>query len=94
MITVLGNRVLVKIEKAEEKSENGLIIPDTAREQEQEGIVYAVGEGEWIDGKLIPPSVQQGNRVFFGRQQGVEIKWQGETFHIFHMTQIQAIVEG
>lgn len=94
MITVLGNRVLVKIKEKEEKNQAGLFIPETIREQQEEGIVYAVGEGEWHHGQLIKPIIQEGDRVFFGKQSGVEIKQGEDTFQIFHVTQIHAILRG
>jgi len=46
----LHDRVIVKRIEAEEKSPGGLIIPDTAKEKPQEGLVIAVGPGEHKDG--------------------------------------------
>lgn len=93
MIKVLEDRVLVRIEKAEERNEMGLIIPDTARDKEQEGVVVAVGPGKLIDGKYVPLHINEGDRVFFGKHVGIEIKHKGETLHIYGSGQILAILE-
>lgn len=61
MIKVLEDRVLIRIEKAEERNEMGLIIPDTARDKEQEGVVVAVGPGKLIDGEYVPLHINEGD---------------------------------
>ena len=45
-IRPLGDRILVKRIKEEEKTKGGIIIPDTAKEKPQEGKVIAVGKGK------------------------------------------------
>ncbi len=45
-IRPLGDRILVKRIKEEEKTKGGIIIPDTAKEKPQEGKVVAVGKGK------------------------------------------------
>lgn len=87
------DRVLVRIEKQEEKNEMGLIIPDTAKEKEQEGVVVAVGPGRLIDGKYVELNIKPGDKVFFGRQQGVEIKDNGETLYLFGANSIWAVIK-
>lgn len=93
MIKPLDDRVIVKIEKAEERNEMGLIIPDTARDREEEGIVVAVGPGRFKDGDYFPLAVKEGDRVFFGKQSGIEIKHEGEKYFIFAISQILAVLE-
>ena len=51
MIKPLQDRVIVKRKDAETKTSSGIIIPDTAKEQPQEGVIIAVGEGKKEDGK-------------------------------------------
>ena len=46
MIKPLQDRVIVKRKDAETKTSSGIIIPDTAKEQPQEGVIIAVGEGK------------------------------------------------
>ncbi len=62
-IRPLGDRILVKRIKEEEKTKGGIIIPDTAKEKPQEGKVVAVGKGKMTeDGKLVAPDVKAGDR--------------------------------
>lgn len=70
----LHDRVLVeRLEAADEKTAGGIIIPDAAKEKAQIGRVLAVGPGRTTpDGKLIPCSVKEGDRVFFGKYAGTE----------------------
>lgn len=89
----LHDRVIVKRIEAEEKSPGGLIIPDTAKEKPQEGLVIAVGPGEQKDGKLIPVEVQAGNHVLFGKYSGTEIKLDGEEHLILRESDILGVLE-
>ena len=78
-IRPLGDRILVKRIKEEEKSKGGIIIPDTAKEKPQEGKVVAVGKGKKNDeGKLIALEVKAGDRILFGKYSGSEIKLEGD----------------
>ena len=62
-IRPLGDRILVKRIKEEDKTKGGIIIPDTAKEKPQEGKVVAVGKGKRSEkGDLIAPEVKKGDR--------------------------------
>ena len=51
----LGDRVLVKVIEAAEKTKGGIILPDTAKEEKTEGEIVAVGKGKTKDdGTVIP----------------------------------------
>ena len=74
-IKPLNDRVLVVREEEEQKSTGGIIIPDTAKEKPQRGKVVAVGSGKIGEtGKRIPLEVKVGDRVFFSKYAGTEIK--------------------
>src|SRR5271163_4267540 len=89
----LGDRVLVKRIKEEEKTKGGIIIPDTAKEKPQEGKVVAVGKGKLADdGKLIPPEVKAGDKILFGKYSGSEIKLEGEEHLILREDDILGIL--
>lgn len=92
MIKPTEDRILVKIEKPEERNEMGLIIPDTVREREQEGLVMAVGPGRFVDGKYVELHIKPGDKVFFGKTAGTEIKDGNETYYLFGSNQIQAVI--
>ena len=89
----LHDRVIVKRIEEEEKSKGGIIIPDTAKEKPQEGLVVSVGSGRHEDGKLIAPDVKAGNRILFSKYAGTEIKLNDEEHLIMREDDILGIIE-
>ena len=78
-IKPLNDRVIVKRVEQEQKTSGGIIIPDTAKEKPQEGLVVAVGPGKRDDeGKRTALEVKEGDRILFGKYAGTEIKIDGE----------------
>ena len=68
-----GDRILVQRIEAEEEVRGSIVIPDTAKEKPQEGIVLAVGDGRVLDsGDLVEMAVKAGDRVLFGKYGGTE----------------------
>jgi chaperonin GroES len=65
----LHDRVIVnRLAQEEETSKGGIIIPDNAKEKPHEGQVVAVGPGRRADdGKIVPPDVEKGDRILFGK---------------------------
>jgi chaperonin GroES len=93
-IRPLGDRILVKRIQEEEKTKGGIIIPDTAKEKPQEGMVVAVGKGKTTeDGKVIPPDVKKGDRILFGKYSGTEVKIEGEEHLILREDEIVGVLE-
>ena len=69
----LGDRILVQRIEAEEEMRGGIVIPDTAKEKPQEGMVVAVGDGRVLDsGDRVEMAVKAGDRVLFGKYGGTE----------------------
>src|SRR6202165_2972815 len=90
----LGDRMLVKRIKEEEKTKGGIIIPDTAKEQPQEGKVVAVGKGKMTEqGKLVAPDVKAGDKILFGKYSGSEGKLDGEEHMILREDDILGVLE-
>jgi len=90
----LGDRVLVKPLEAAEKTATGIVLPDTAREQPQQGEVMAVGPGRLLDnGERVKPEVKAGDRVLYAKYGGTELKREGEKYLIISERDILAIVE-
>ena len=90
----LGDRVLVKREDAEEKTSGGIIIPDTSKEKPSKGSVVAVGDGARDEkGNIIPMSLKVGDKVFFTKWGGTEIKVDNEEIIIMKESDIFAIIE-
>ena len=93
-IRPLGDRILVKRIKEEEKTKGGIIIPDTAKEKPQEGKVVAVGKGKKTDdGKVIALDVKAGDRILFGKYSGSEIKLEGEEHLILREDDVLGVLE-
>ena len=89
----LHDRVLVRRVEEEDKTAGGLIIPDSAKEKPQEGVVAAVGEGARKDsGELIPMSVSAGDRILFGKWSGTEVKLEGEDLVIMKESDILGVI--
>lgn len=90
----LNDRVVVKRVEEDVKSAGGIIIPDTAQEKPMQGVVVAVGPGARNDaGERIEPSVQEGDRVLFGKWSGTEVKLDGEDLLIMNESDIMAVLE-
>ena len=90
----LQDRVLVKRVESEARSAGGIIIPDTAKEKQLEGIVIAVGAGKRLeDGSRIAPEVKEGDRVLFGKYAGTDIKVDGEEHMILKESDILGILD-
>jgi chaperonin GroES len=94
-IRPLGDRILVKRIKEEDKTKGGIIIPDTAKEKPQEGKVVAVGKGKVNEaGKLTAPDVKAGDRILFGKYSGSEVKLDDEEHLILREDDILGVLEG
>jgi chaperonin GroES len=91
----LGDRVVIRRVKEDQKTAGGIIIPDTVQEKPQEGEVISVGPGALDDnGKRVVPEVKAGNRVLFGKWSGTEVKLDGEEILIMKESDIMGIIEG
>ena len=92
-IQPLGDRVIVEPSDAEETSKGGIVIPDTAKEKQQQGKVIAVGKGRANDeGKVQPLEVKANDTVLYGRYSGTEIKIEGGDYLILREEDILGIV--
>ena len=90
----LGDRVVVQPSASEEMTKSGIVIPDTAKEKPQEGLIIAAGPGKINeDGKREPMDVKEGDKVLYGKYAGTEFKIEGEDLLIVSQKDILAIVE-
>lgn len=87
-IKPLSDRVVVEPAPAETKTASGIIIPDSAKEKPQEGIVVAVGTGK----KDEPLTVSIGDKVLYGKYAGTELKLEGKDYLIMREADILAII--
>jgi chaperonin GroES len=90
----LGDRVVVQPSAREEMTKSGIVIPDTAKEKPQEGMILAVGPGRVLDdGKREQMDLKKGDKVLYAKYGGTEFKLDGEDLLIVSQKDILAIVE-
>ncbi|TRW18143.1 co-chaperone GroES [Glacieibacterium frigidum] len=91
--TPLHDRVLVRRIEAEEKTAGGIIIPDSAKEKPQEGIVVAAGKGARNEaGDRVKLDVSEGDKILFGKWSGTEVKVDGEDLIIMKESDILGVL--
>jgi chaperonin GroES len=89
----LEDRVVVKPEEEEETTVSGIVIPDTAKEKPQQGVVMAAGPGRFEDGKRVPMDVKAGDKILYSKYGGTEVKVEGEEYLVLSSRDILAIVK-
>ena len=87
-IKPLGDRVVLKVLEAEEKTASGIVLPDTAKEKPQIAEVIAVGTDEDL-----VKCIKVGDKVLYGKYSGTEVELDGKKLLILSMSDILAIVE-
>ena len=92
-IRPLDDRVVVRPTEAEEVTAGGIVLPDSAKEKPQRGIVIAVGGGRLLDnGTRGELSVAVGDEVIYGKFGGADIEVDGEEVKILREVEILAKV--
>jgi chaperonin GroES len=92
-IRPLQDRILIHRVEEEEKTSGGIIIPDSAKEKPQEGVVVATGKGKVRDdGTITPLDVAAGDRVLFGKYAGTDVTLDREEYTILREDDILAII--
>jgi chaperonin GroES len=90
----LGDRIIAKALKADEKTAGGIVLPESAKEKPQEAEVIAVGPGTQMEsGKLAPMDVKVGDKIIYGKYAGTEIKVGADEFIILRQEDVLAIVK-
>ncbi len=90
----LGDKVAVRRLEAEETTEGGIFLPDSAREKPQQGRVLSVGDGRQLsDGSRTEHQVQEGDRILFSQWAGIEIIVDREEVLIMKEDEILAVLD-
>ncbi|GAB2267503.1 20 kDa chaperonin, chloroplastic [Dionaea muscipula] len=92
-IKPLGDRVLVKIKQAEEKTAGGILLPSTAQTKPQGGEVVAVGEGKRVGKNTIEISVKPGTQIVYSKYAGTEIEFNGSNHLVLKEDDIVGVLE-
>jgi chaperonin GroES len=92
-IKPLLDRVLIKMEEAEETTKGGIILAGSAKEKPQIADVIEVGPGGLVDGKEVKMYVKKGDRVITSKYAGTEVKLDGVEYTLVRQSDILAVVE-
>ena len=92
MIKPLGDRVVIEVSEGDVKTASGIVLPDTAKEKPQEGVVVAVSDGKYVDGKKVALDVKVNDRVIFSKYAGTDVKVEGKDYLIVRDSDILAVV--
>jgi chaperonin GroES len=89
----LGDKVVVEVLAADEKTASGIFLPDSAKKKPQEGTVIATGNGRVLDnGERNTLSVKVGDKVLFSKYGGNEVSLEGKDYTILDEDQIYAVI--
>ncbi|GJQ30785.1 MAG: 10 kDa chaperonin [Phycisphaerae bacterium] len=94
-IRPLGDKILVRRDEAQTKTESGIYLPETGKERPKTGVVEAVGTGaiNTETGSRIPLTVKKGDRVIFTSYAGTEVKLEGTELLIMGEDDVLAIID-
>ena len=89
----LFDKVVLEPVEANEKSQGGILLPGTAQEKQQIGVILAVGNGGMIDGKEVVMQVEVGQKVLYAKYSGSDFKYEGKEYVIIRQSDILAVME-
>lgn len=92
-VVPIGDRILIERIEAEQKTEGGIVLPDSAKEKPQRGRVVALGEGRQLKGtETAPFQVQEGDEVIFESYAGTEVSLDGREYLLMSEEDILGIL--
>ena len=93
-VVPLGDKVVVRRLEAKEVTAGGIVLPDSARENPQQGRLLAVGDGALLpDGRRAEQQVNEGDRVLFASFSGTEVAINDDNLLIMRESDILAVLE-
>jgi chaperonin GroES len=93
-IRPLDDRVVIEPVEAEERTQGGIVLPDTAKEKPMKGKIVAVGEGKMLEsGKRAGLLVKKGDKVLYGKYAGTEVTVDGKEYLVMRESDILAKLE-
>lgn len=93
-VKLLNDRVLVELDKEEEKTSGGIIIPEAGRDTPDTGTVVAVGPGKVLDnGTKVPVTVEVGNKVMITKGKGTDVEIENSELLVVEEEDIIAVLE-
>lgn len=91
-IQPLADRVVIKMQEAEEKTKSGIILAESAKEKPEVAEVVAVGPGGIVDGKEVKMELAVGDKVLISKYSGTEVKLDGVQYTILRQSDVLAKV--
>ena len=92
-IKPLADRVVIKMQEAEETTKSGIILAGSAKEKPEIAEVVAVGPGGIVDGKEVKMELKVGDKVLTSKYSGTEVKLDDEEYTILRQSDVLAIVD-
>ncbi len=91
----LGEKILVKRAEAQDKTDSGIYLPESAKDQPKEGKVVALGSGilNKETGEYMPFTVSKGDSVIFSSYSGTEVKIGDDELLILSEDDVLGIIE-
>lgn len=91
-IQPLADRIVIKMQEAEEQTKSGIILAESAKEKPEVAEVVAVGPGGVVDGKEVKMEIVVGDKVLISKYSGTEVKLNGEQYTILRQSDVLAKV--
>lgn len=93
-VRIVGPRLLVlPAVVTEEVTDGGLVIPESARDVTQKGVVLVVGDGVTLpDGTRLEPNCEVGDEIIFARYSGTSLKLERDEFLIIQESDVRAVL--
>lgn len=93
-IRPLSDRIVVQPKETESKTAGGIVIPDTAdKDKPMEGVVIAIGNGRYVDGKVLPLQVKVGDKILFGKYAGTNFKFSDKDYLVMREEDVMGVLE-
>ncbi len=96
MLEPLLDRIIVEPVKKEDRTESGIILPDTVSEQAQtaQGIVISVGQGSrnMNTGEYMPIPINEGDTIIYTKFSAQEVQHEDEDFFFVAERDIIAVI--
>ena len=89
----LGDRVVVKPKGRDEMTKSGIVLPDTASERPEQGVVLSVGPGRQLDsGTRVTLDLKAGDTVLFAKYSGTEFKHEDDDLLVLSERDVLAVI--
>ncbi len=96
MFRPLGDRVLIRPLNSEKTTNSGIVLPDSAKKESQEGEVISVGDGNIEDGKKVDfesIGLRAGVKIMYDKFGPEDVEIDGEELKVAKLNQILGIIE-